>query len=300
MRAPEGRAMAGCIKGFTPIDNELYGAILRAPFTRLQLQIIYTILRFTNGYQKTTAPVSLSLIAGYLRSDRSHISTALKSLTRSHVVLVSRPASGSSARMLSVNHNTGQWALTAKVTRIAIPEKASPVLPAEHQKTLPEAQSIKENMQKNVKQIVEAVELSVLQPPQPLNNKELDQQIYTLFASCLEFRPNVYELEIIKKEIYEEERLNRTDILSLVAEAFRKVAISPREKRNTSYLLGVIRSKKQELYVEQEKKRQAAAEKVAKALPAAAEYIPGSIFSAYKAAMQQGNRQSEEPDNNIK
>lgn len=99
--------------GHTRIANELLEAILIADFSKRQQKIILAIIRKTYGYNKTSDDMTVSQLALLTGIAAPHVSTTIKELIASSVVIA---GSGRYGKTLSINKLYDQWGVTKTVT----------------------------------------------------------------------------------------------------------------------------------------------------------------------------------------
>ncbi|MGE5621358.1 MAG: replication protein [archaeon] len=82
----------------------------------------------------------------------------------------------------------------------------------------------------------------------------LDRQLMFLFLDCLSREANSYELRKIKEHILDDTRFSHSENFDIVIEAFERAAIVAEDKKTTPYLLGIIKSMKQDKLRQKEEK----------------------------------------------
>ena len=96
---------------FTRISNELMEKIPRFRFNGTQLRIIFVIFRFTYGFNRKEADLSLKFIAEATEIHRMQIKRELDHLIDSKVIKVTENLISRSKRNLSFNKDYDQWNL---------------------------------------------------------------------------------------------------------------------------------------------------------------------------------------------
>ncbi|MDP4114534.1 MAG: replication protein [Bacteroidota bacterium] len=340
--------------GFTAIANEIIENIFLFPFTRLDIAIIFLILRFTYGYQRKNSGISLTQFEKFTNQNKSNISRALQKLKKANVIKIIAPAKGMSPRIIAFNKNYEEWdrsklnivreeiiieAAADKSTLIISengiivsteqglsgtqPPELSTIQPlqlsAQQPKELSREQhkelsreepinkeenKMKENDNDNHNLIFYMVNNKAIEKAndpkaaaeEATKNalKDLDRRLVSLYISCFSYHPNIYELEAIKKEIMEDDRLTKFEILKIVQDSFHKVATYDTKKRNTNYIAGVIKNMKQELYAKKEKRKKEEEKSAMLNISHNEEYIPGTIYGAYLENMEKGIKEEKE------
>ena len=94
--------------GYTAIAHELLEAICKSGFTATEMKVILAIARYTYGFHKTEAEISLGTIADFIKyKDRAGISRAVTRLMRMKVIqLVGK---NGQARVLKLNKDYDLW-----------------------------------------------------------------------------------------------------------------------------------------------------------------------------------------------
>jgi phage replication protein O, N-terminal domain len=96
--------------GYTKIANELLEAITKTKLSSLQLRILLLILRYTYGFGRKEADLSLSFISEALEAKPNNISRELSFLKSIGIVYV-EPARGVKPQKISINKNYESWGL---------------------------------------------------------------------------------------------------------------------------------------------------------------------------------------------
>ena len=94
--------------GFTKIDNDLFEAILRYPFTKRELNIVLAVIRKTTGFNKRMDDLSLSQIGKMTGINESNISRTIRDLSKNKVLLKQQ---GKYAANIGVNSKHQEWKL---------------------------------------------------------------------------------------------------------------------------------------------------------------------------------------------
>lgn len=101
--------------GYVGIANELYEAIyMHYDFTKRQLKVISTIIRFTYGWNRKECTLSLREIERETGINFQHIYPTINELAKQGVIIISAEANG--ARKYKLNKNYEEWGVTKTVT----------------------------------------------------------------------------------------------------------------------------------------------------------------------------------------
>ena len=94
--------------GFTKIDNDLFEAILRYPFTKRELNIVLAVIRKTTGFNKRMDDLSLSQLGKMTGINESNISRTIRDLSINKVLLKQQ---GKYATNIGINSKYQEWRL---------------------------------------------------------------------------------------------------------------------------------------------------------------------------------------------
>lgn len=101
--------------GYVGIANELYEAIyMHYDFTKRQLKVISTIIRFTYGWNRKECTLSLREIERETGISYRHICPTITELVKQGVIIVSEEING--ARKYKINKNYEEWCVTKTAT----------------------------------------------------------------------------------------------------------------------------------------------------------------------------------------
>ncbi len=101
--------------GYTRIANELFDAILRFPFTKRELKIVFAVVRKTYGYNKKTDALSMWQIGNTTGVGHANTSRTVADLVARNVLKrggVGRVSHGQEIAEIGLNKNYCEWALT--------------------------------------------------------------------------------------------------------------------------------------------------------------------------------------------
>ena len=94
--------------GYVRIANELFDAICNSGFTALEIKVVLSVVRYTYGYNRKEAEISLGTIAKFLKcKGRSHVSEAVAHLIRANVI--HSVGVNNQTRILKINKDYDTW-----------------------------------------------------------------------------------------------------------------------------------------------------------------------------------------------
>jgi phage replication O-like protein O len=114
--------------GYTRIANELLEAIISFNFSSRQLNVLFSIIRCTYGYNKKSDSISGWQISKMTNIDRSNISKTINELIKLNVLIKhenGRLSHGFFVNELSINKDYKTWTTVAKTTTVV---KTTPLL----------------------------------------------------------------------------------------------------------------------------------------------------------------------------
>ena len=136
--------------GFTAIANELFQEILKSDFTLRELKIIFTVIRFTYGYNKKEAELAVRFIAEGTGIKFYHISEPIKALQVKNVLILSESESHSQCRTISLNKDYESWKFNSSRKRNSF-QKSNGLVPIKGTVRVPKTGTNKENNKENLK-----------------------------------------------------------------------------------------------------------------------------------------------------
>jgi len=75
-------------KGFTKIANELFDKIIQADFNKRELKVILLIIRYTYGFSRKQAPLSVRFISQATGVPFTHITPVIKKLAANNIIKI--------------------------------------------------------------------------------------------------------------------------------------------------------------------------------------------------------------------
>ena len=97
--------------GYTSIANELLEEIYRSNFSLRELRIILTVIRFTYGFHRKEAELSLTFLAQATKIPLRHVQTTIKNLITKNVLIIKSECIGIHSRKIQLNKNYDSWQL---------------------------------------------------------------------------------------------------------------------------------------------------------------------------------------------
>jgi phage replication O-like protein O len=91
-------------RGFTRFPNDLFETILQLKLTLRELKVILVIIRFTIGFQKQEAELSVRFISKASRISFQHISETLIKLRKKDHIELKKSENHSQSRIISLKH----------------------------------------------------------------------------------------------------------------------------------------------------------------------------------------------------
>lgn len=95
--------------GYTRIANELLEAVLKTSFIATHLKIILACWRYTYGFGRKEAELSLSFLSNATGMSKRYISEGLNELISSNVLKVVKESTFNSSRIIAFNKNYEEW-----------------------------------------------------------------------------------------------------------------------------------------------------------------------------------------------
>ena len=94
--------------GYVRIANDLFDAICNSGFTAMEIKVVLAIARYTYGYNRKEAEISLGTIAKFLKyKGRSHVSETVTHLIQMNVICATE--CNGLTRTLSLNKDFDTW-----------------------------------------------------------------------------------------------------------------------------------------------------------------------------------------------
>lgn len=141
--------MADLDKGFTRIANEILESLASCDLSGRELRLLMIIMRYTYGFQRKKAELSLSFLSKATGIRPEHISKSLKKLSDRNIINIC-PASGLSPQQISLNKGCSKW---QGLPKTAIAKNGNRLLPNTAMQELPKTATKKENIKEKNKEI---------------------------------------------------------------------------------------------------------------------------------------------------
>lgn len=97
--------------GYTSISNELFEAIFSKNLTSREIKVILCIIRYTYGFNRKQAELSLRFLSEATNIHYRHTQTVLTTLIEKNIVSVKKESNGISGRIISLNKDFDSWRL---------------------------------------------------------------------------------------------------------------------------------------------------------------------------------------------
>jgi phage replication O-like protein O len=98
--------------GGTIIANELYDIILKTDFTRRELKMVLAVIRFSYGFNRKEAKLSLRFLSKATNIKYRHTQSTVSNLISKNVLQISTEAKGIQPREIKFNKNYESWFLS--------------------------------------------------------------------------------------------------------------------------------------------------------------------------------------------
>ena len=97
--------------GYTRIANELLEAITRYKFNGTQLKIVMAVIRYTYGFSRKDAELSLVYLSNATGVDKRNLRREINILIADKVLTVTKEATFTQSRMFRINKDYEEWEL---------------------------------------------------------------------------------------------------------------------------------------------------------------------------------------------
>jgi phage replication O-like protein O len=95
--------------GFTAVNNKLLEAIISRPFSLREIKILFTVIRYTFGFRRDNARLSLRFISRATGIDFSNANKTIAALIRKNVLSALPGATQNEGRNISLQVNYNDW-----------------------------------------------------------------------------------------------------------------------------------------------------------------------------------------------
>ncbi len=95
--------------GYTPISNELLGAIYGTDFTATELKVLLFIFRFTYGFSRKECEISLTFISKGVGISKRYISSTVSKLVDDNVLVIVKEHTDTQSRVIRINKDYEEW-----------------------------------------------------------------------------------------------------------------------------------------------------------------------------------------------
>ena len=104
--------------GYTKIANELLEEIIKRDFSKRELKVIFSVIRFTYGFNRKESDLSSRYLEPITGIDQANISRTIKDLESKKILLIDKSNNHSQLNKISINKNYEQWVTDAKTTSV--------------------------------------------------------------------------------------------------------------------------------------------------------------------------------------
>jgi phage replication O-like protein O len=95
--------------GFTQIGNRLLERVMQDGFTYRETRIILAVIRYTNGFNRRYAELSVRFLAEATGINFRHVHVVVKKLISQNILLVNESSGKRQSREICVNDDFGSW-----------------------------------------------------------------------------------------------------------------------------------------------------------------------------------------------
>lgn len=99
--------------GYTMLSNEILEKVYQSDFNATQLDIILLLLRYTYGFNRETAPLSITFISNGIGKDRDFTAKQIRNLQKMNVIKSITTQKGIT-KELKFNTNFDEWTIVQK------------------------------------------------------------------------------------------------------------------------------------------------------------------------------------------
>lgn len=170
--------------GYTKIANELLEEIIKRDFSKRELKVIFSVIRFTYGFNRKEAELSIRYLEKTTGLKFTNISTTLNELENKKVINFFSSGKHSQSREISLNKNYEQWELNRSQndnsSRLNCYQNNNGTVPKTITETVPKTITNKERYKERI-------------------NKDIDQT-KTLIDTQFEKFWNLYDKKVSKEK----------------------------------------------------------------------------------------------------
>jgi phage replication O-like protein O len=106
--------------GFTPIANEIMEKVFSSDFSSTQLKIVLLVLRYTYGFSRKKAEMSVAFITKAINVGSRQTQRELTKLIKQKVIKIEEKEIGTKSRVISFNKDYDTWLIDCDVSRDVI------------------------------------------------------------------------------------------------------------------------------------------------------------------------------------
>jgi len=161
-----------CENGYTRIANELLEAILKADFSARELKVVLALIRFSFGYSKKSAMLSLRFLSEITNIDFANLSRTLKNLERKNVIIIL--SINGKGREIQIVKDYETWNLgnddKGVVKSITVVKTTTQVLSKQQHKCCQNNNNINKTIKKNINKETDSIFINLI--PEKLRSIE--------------------------------------------------------------------------------------------------------------------------------
>lgn len=173
--------------GFTKIANELLGEIIKRDFSKRELKVIFAVIRFTYGFNRKEAELSVRFISESTGIKFHHLSTTINDLATKNILILSESETRKQGRNLKLNKDYDTWNINSSQNSNSsqkgngsVPKKVT-----DSPKTVTLSGTKKESIKENIKK----------GDSQNLFNQNEDTELHTLQMIIKQDFPRIAKLK---------------------------------------------------------------------------------------------------------
>ena len=204
--------------GYTMIANELYDeGLLKYQFTLRELKIVLTVIRFSYGFKRKDAELSVRFISNATGIKFHHISNSIKSLQEKNILILLESNNHKQGRKLKLNKDYEAWKLQSSPKGNSS-QKSNGIVPKRVTVRVPKRVTKKENNKENInKYTVEDFEkFWAIFPNGELGNKGGKKNAMKEFLKINPYKISLEELisAVEKQEEYKKIKISKGEFVS--------------------------------------------------------------------------------------
>lgn len=157
-----------CENGYTKIANELLEAITRANFSSRELKTILALIRYSFGYSKKSAVLSLRFLSEITNIEFANLSRTLKHLERKNIIKIL--SINGKGREIQIVKDYESWNLEGVVKLTTVVKTTTQVLSKQQHLSCQNNNNIKKTIKKNLNKETDSFFINLI--PESLIKRE--------------------------------------------------------------------------------------------------------------------------------